>query len=383
MGGCFKNILPEELLVPVIEEVISSANLDGTKVDEAVMGQAKPTTDAPNIARVASLKAGLPEGMPAYSVHRQCGSGMQAIASAAWQIQSGYADIVIAGGVESMSTAPYYLRKCRFGYEAGNGELLDPNTESQPKSQPEGIYGRFTMGETAENLAEMYKIPREEQDEFAYRSHMKANRAADAGRFAEEIVNIVVPQRKGPPITISADEGPRRDTSLEKLALLKPAFKEGGTVTAGNSSSRNDGAAALLVASERKASELGLKPMARLVSIGIAAVDPRIMGIGPVPATKDALRRARLSLDDIDIVELNEAFAAQSLAVLRELPFDQEIVNVNGGAIALGHPLGCSGARITVTLLHEMTKRRVRFGLAAICIAGGQGMATIYENLML
>lgn len=383
MGGCFKDVLPEDLLVPVIREVVSSTGLNEEIIDEVIIGQAKPTTDAPNIARVASLKAGLPEDLPAYSVHRQCGSGMQAIASAAWQIQAGYAGAIIAGGVESMSTAPYYLRKCRFGYVAGNGELVDPNTESQPKSQPEETYGRFTMGETAENLAEMYAISRKEQDEFAYRSHMRAIRAIDAGRFAEEIVQITIAKSKGAPITVGVDEGPRRDTNLEKLAALKPAFKEGGTVTAGNSSSRNDGAAALLLTSEKKAKEFGLKPIARLVSIGIAAVDPRIMGIGPVPATKDALKRAGLRLDDIDIVELNEAFAAQSLAVLKELPFDPEIVNVNGGAIALGHPLGCSGARITATLLHEMVKRKAKLGLAAICIAGGQGMATIYENLTL
>ncbi|HAF50468.1 MAG TPA: acetyl-CoA C-acyltransferase, partial [Synergistaceae bacterium] len=258
MGGCFKDVLPEDLLVPVIREVVYSAGLNEEIIDEVIMGQAKPTTDAPNIARVASLKAGLPEDLPAYSVHRQCGSGMQAIASAAWQIRAGYADAIIAGGVESMSTAPYYLRKCRFGYVTGNGELVDPNTESQPKSQPEETYGRFTMGETAENLAEMYAISRKEQDEFAYRSHMRAIRAIDAGRFAEEIVQITIAKSKGAPITVGVDEGPRRDTNLEKLAALKPAFKEGGTVTAGNSSSRNDGAAALLLTSEKKAKEFGL-----------------------------------------------------------------------------------------------------------------------------
>lgn len=381
LGGTLKEVLPEELVRVVIEGAISKSQLEKSMIDEVIVGQTKQTTDAPNIARVASLKAGIPEEVPAYTVHRQCSSGMQAIVNAVWQIQAGYADIVVAAGVESMSTAPYYIRKARFGYSSGNGELLDPNTESQPKSQPEEIYGRFNMGWTAENLAEIYNISREEQDKFAYESHLKAVRATDSGLFKQEIVPVKVPQKKGQFLIFQTDEHIRRDTSMEKLARLKPVFKENGTVTAGNSSGRNDGAAAIIVMSEEKAKKLNIKPMVRFVSAGIAGVDPRKMGIGPVPATKKALKRAALTLNDIGLIELNEAFAAQSLACIKELNINTEILNVNGGAIALGHPLGCSGNRITVTLIHEMLRRKVKYGLAAICVAGGLGMAAIYENV--
>jgi len=380
IGGSLADVSPEALSQSVLAEVISRGNLDKAMINEIVWGQTKQSTDAPNIARVAALKAGVPEEVPAYTVHRQCGSGMQAIINAVLQIQAGYAEIVVAGGVESMSTAPYYLRKARYGFQAGNGELLDPNTESQPKSQPEDIYGRFTMGLTAENLADKYHIPRQGQEEFALASQGKALKAIDTGRFKDEIVGV--PIRKGKESVIFAqDEYPKRDTDLGKLAKLKPAFKEGGTVTAGNSSGRNDGAAAVVLMSEEKAKKLQLKPLARFVSAGMAGVDPRIMGIGPVPATQQALARAGLSLAQIGLIELNEAFAAQSLAVIKELGLKSEIVNVNGGAIALGHPLGCSGTRITVSLLHEMQKTHTQFGLATICIAGGLGLATIYENL--
>ncbi|MDI3533778.1 MAG: acetyl-CoA C-acetyltransferase [Thermosediminibacterales bacterium] len=381
LGGTLKEVLPEELVKVVIEGAISKSQLEKSMIDEVIVGQTKQTTDAPNIARVASLKAGIPEKVPAYTVHRQCSSGMQAIVNAVWQIQAGYADIVVAAGVESMSTAPYYIRKARFGYGSGNGELLDPNTESQPKSQPEEIYGRFNMGWTAENLAEIYNISREEQDKFAYESHLKAVRATDSGIFKQEIVPVKISQKKGQSIIFEVDEHIRRDTSMEKLARLKPVFKENGTVTAGNSSGRNDGAAAVIVMSEEKAKELNIKPMVRFVSAGIAGVDPRKMGIGPVPATKKALKRAALTLNDIGLIELNEAFAAQSLACVKELNINTDILNVNGGAIALGHPLGCSGNRITVTLIHEMLRRKVKYGLAAICVAGGLGMAAIYENV--
>lgn len=381
MGGVFKDVQAVDLTRAVLDEAVKRSGIEKGIVDEIVVGQAKQSTDAPNIARVAALAAGFPEEIPAYTVHRQCSSGLQAIISAAWQIQTENADIVVAGGVESMSTAPYYLRGARFGYKAGNAELLDPNTESQPKSQPEDIYGTFTMGMTAETLAEKYVITREEQDEFAYASHVRAIDAIDGGRFAEEIVPIGVPARKGEPLLIDTDEGPRRDTTLEKMAKLKPVFKAGGSVTAGNSSSRNDGAAAVVVMSEDKARELGMTPLVRFVAAGIAGVDPRIMGIGPVPATKKALHRAGLTLADIGLVELNEAFAAQSLAVVRELNIDRDILNVNGGAIALGHPLGCSGTRISVTLIHEMGRRRSRYGLATICVAGGLGVSAIFENM--
>ena len=380
LGGIFKNVQPEELTKIVLEEAVKRSNIEKTAVDEIIVGQTKQTTDAPNIARVSALLAGFPEETPAYTVHRQCSSGMQAIINSVWQIQAGYGDIIVAGGVESMSTAPYYLRFARFGYNAGNGELLDPNVESQPRSQPESIYGTFNMGMTAENLAELYKISRKEQDEFAYLSHQKAIRATDSGIFYEEIVPVKVQMKKETQI-FKEDEGPRRDTSLEKLAKLKPVFKENGTVTAGNSSSRNDGAAAVVVMSEDKAKELNIKPMVRFVAAGIAGVNPKIMGIGPVKATEKALKKAGLKLSDIGLIELNEAFAAQSLAVIKEAGFNTDILNVNGGAIALGHPLGCSGTRITVTLIHEMLRRKVRYGLATICVAGGLGVSTIYENL--
>jgi len=381
IGGVFRDILAVELARTVLEEAVKRSGIEKSLVDEIILGQAKQSTDAPNIARVAALEGGFPEEVPAYTVHRQCSSGLQAILNAAWQIQAGYADVIVAGGVESMSTAPYYLRNARYGYKSGNGELLDPNTESQPKSQPEDMYGTFTMGMTAENLADKYGITREEQDEFAYASHVRAVAAIDAGRFKEEIVPVSVRVRKGERAFVDTDEGPRSDTSLEKMARLKAVFKAGGTVTAGNSSSRNDGAAAVVVMSEEKAAELGIRPMARFVAAGIAGVNPTIMGIGPVPATRKALERSGLTLDDIGLIELNEAFAAQSLAVVRELGFNGDILNVNGGAIALGHPLGCSGTRISVTLIHEMLRRNTRYGLATICVAGGLGVSTIFENL--
>lgn len=380
LGGSLSGIQPEELARIVIEAAVTRSNLEKNNIDEVIIGQTKQSTDAPNIARVAALKAGLPEEVPAYTVHRQCSSGMQSIINAALQIQTEYADIVVAGGVENMSLAPYYLRKARFGYLAGNGELLDPNTESQPKSQPEEIYGRFNMGWTAENLTEMYGITREEQDLFAYSSQMKAIEAIDKGKFKDEIVPVKVKEKKDT-FVFEVDEHPRRDTNLEKLSGLKPVFKENGTITAGNSSGRNDGAAAVIVMSEDKALELGLKPLIRFVSAGIAGVNPKIMGIGPVPATRKALEKACLTLNDIGLIELNEAFAAQSLAVIKELDLNTDILNVNGGAIALGHPLGCSGTRITVTLIHEMLKRRERYGLATICVAGGLGVSVILENL--
>lgn len=381
LGGTIKDVNAEELARVVLSGVLDKVYLDKKLVDEVIFGQAKQSTDCPNVARLASLMAGFPEDMPAYTVHRQCASGMQSIVSAALQIMTGYSDMVIAGGVESMSTAPFYIRKARFGYKAGNGLLLDPNTESQPRSQPEDVYGHLIMGMTAENLAEKYNITREEQDLFSYTSQQRAIKAIDDGKFEDEIVPVLIPQKKGKePLEFKVDEFPRRDSTLEKMAKLMPAFKENGTVTAGSSSGRNDGASAVLLASEKKVKELGLEPLGRFVVGTAAGVDPRYMGIGPVPSTRKALERTGLKLSDIDLVELNEAFAAQSLACIKELDLNQEITNVNGGAIALGHPLGCSGNRITVTLLHEMKRRQVRYGLATICIAGGLGMATIYER---
>ena len=337
LGGTLKDVLPEDLAKTVIEEAIRRAEIRKDQVDEVILGHAKQSADNPNIARLASLKAGLPIETPAYTVHRQCASGLQAVLNGAHQIALGLSEIVVAGGVESMSTAPYYIRNARFGVYAGNTLLLDPNTESQPRSQPAEIYGELTMGMTAENLAVKYGISRQEQDEFALLSQQRAHEAIAAGRFKEEIVPVYVPQKKQDPIVFDTDEHPRK-TSLEELARLKPVFKQDGTVTAGNSSGRNDGASALMLMAKRRAEELGLKPLARLVSEGVAGVSPDIMGIGPVPATRIALSRAGLSLRDIDLIELNEAFAAQSLAVLKEWGIGTERVNVNGGAIALGHP---------------------------------------------
>ncbi len=382
LGGSLRGVLPEDLLVPVIQGAASRGGLpENAAVEEVIMGQTKQSADCPNVARVGALKAGLAEEVSAYTVHRQCGSGMQAIINGYSQIQCGDSDIVIAGGVESMSNAQYYLRDGRYGFGVGNGLILDPNTESQPKSQPEEKYGRLIMGMTAENLAEKYSISREEQDAFAYNSQMSAIRAIDSGRFRDEIVPVILPQRKGDPIVFEVDEFPRRDTSLEKMAKLRPAFKTpDGTVTAGNSSGRNDGAAAVLLASETAVKKYGLRPMARIVAYASAGVDPRYMGIGPVPAVRKVLKKTGMSLSDMGLVEINEAFAAQTLACVKELEVDTSVLNVNGGAIALGHPLGCSGARIVVTLVHEMGKRNVKNGLASICIAGGQGLAMVLEQ---
>ena len=386
MGGAMKNVPAEKLTEIVINETLARAAEGGdverlrASVDEVIVGQAKQSTDAPNIARVAALMAELDYTIPAYTVHRQCGSGLQAILSAAQQIESGYGEVIVAGGVESMSTAPYYLRNARYGYNAGNGELVDPNTESQPKSQPEDIYGHFTMGMTAENVAEKYGIGREEQDLFAYGSQRKVVAAIDGGIFSEEIVAVPLKVKKSV-VDFTVDEFPRRDTSLEKMALLPPVFKAGGTVTAGNASGRNDGAAAVVVTTEEKARELGLKPQVRLVAAGVGGVDPRVMGLGPVPASRNALKRAGLGLKDMGAIEINEAFAAQTLGVMKELDVDPTMVNFYGGGIALGHPLGCSGARISVTLFNAMRRHKARYGLATLCIAGGLGLAAVYENL--
>jgi acetyl-CoA C-acetyltransferase len=379
MGGTIKDIPPEELIAFVMKDVIATTRLDPTQIDEVILGHSKQSADTPNIARLASLKAGLPEEVPAYTVHRQCGSGMQAVINAAQQIRLGESEIILAGGVESMSTAPYYVRNARYGIGAGNGLLLDPNTESQPRSQPSEIYGELTMGMTAENLAEQFHISREEQDRFALNSQIKALQAIQSGRFKNEIVPILVKVKKEEYVLFDTDEHPRK-TSMEELAKLKPVFKAGGTVTAGNSSGRNDGASCLLLMSLEKAKKLGIKPMAKIVSYASAGVPPQIMGIGPVPATEKALKKAGLTLEEIDLVELNEAFAAQALAVMKVLNLEEEKTNVNGGAIALGHPIGNSGARIMVTLLHEMEKREAKRGLATLCIAGGMGITTILER---
>jgi len=378
IGGTLKNVQPEALLATVFQGAIKKAGLDTALIDEVIAGQAKQSTDAPNIARVSALMSAIPEAVPAYSVHRQCASGMQSITNAMQQIQTGYSDIVLAGGVESMSTAPFYIRNARFGVGNGNTTFIDPNIESQPKSQPNDIYGVFNMIQTADNVAKQYDVSREDQDIFALESQKKAVAAIDAGKFADEIVPFVIPQRKKDPIVFSVDEYPKRDTNIEKLAKLKPIFA-GGTVTAGNASGRNDGACALILMSATKAKELGLKPLARIIGAAAAGVDPRIMGMGPVAAVEKLLPKIKMSINDFGLYEINEAFAAQSVACARALKMDPEKLNVNGGAIALGHPLGCSGARISTTLIYEMHKRNEQFGLASICIAGGLGMAMAFE----
>jgi acetyl-CoA C-acetyltransferase len=379
LGGGLKDVEPDILGKIVIEEAIKRAGIEPGEVDEVILGQTKQSADAANLARVAALRAGVPIEVPAYTVMRQCGSGMQAIHNAAYQIMVGEAEIVLAGGVENMSKAPYYLRGARYGYGAGNAVLVDSNTESQPRSQPCEVYGDLTMGLTAENLAEKYGITREESDAFSMQSQERAFAAIESGRFKDEIIPVPVKVKKDV-VPFDTDEHPRRST-LEGLAALPPVFKEGGQVTAGNASGRNDGAACTVVMSAKAASKRGLKPMVTIRGMGIAGVPPEIMGIGPAPASRKALERAGLTLDDMGLIELNEAFAAQALSCIKELGIGDRMadINPNGGAVALGHPLGCSGARIFITLLFEMQKRGTKYGLATLCIAGGQGIATVVE----
>ncbi|GAB6171582.1 acetyl-CoA C-acetyltransferase [Paradesulfitobacterium aromaticivorans] len=379
VGGSLQDVEVDFLAARVIREVLERSGIPDQAVDEVILGQTKQSSDNPNLARLALLRANMPEDVPAYTVHRQCGSGLTAVNNAVQAIWSGYSDVVIAGGAESMSTAPYYLRNARYGYRMGNAEILDPNTESQPRCQPEDRYGRLTMGLTAENLAEKYNISRQEQDEFALMSQERALRAIRNGLFKEEIVPYEVKQKKG--VTVfDTDEHPR-ETTLAQLAKLPPVFKDGGSVTAGNSSGRNDGAAVVIIATPEKAKEFGLKPIAKVIGMGARGVSPQIMGIGPVPSTQAALKMTGLSLGQIDLIELNEAFAAQTLAVVKELGLDLAKTNVNGGAIALGHPLGATGAIILVKLLNELRRRGKKYGLATLCIGGGMGISTIVENL--
>jgi acetyl-CoA C-acetyltransferase len=380
MGGSLKDEQPDFLAGKVINEIVQRTGIKKNEIDEVIMGQTKQTTDAPNLARLALLRAELPIEVPGFTVHRQCGSGIQAVHNAVQQIMCEMADVVIAGGVESMSTAPYYLRNARFGYISGNSELVDPNTESQPRAQPVEVYGKhLTMGLTAENLAEKYHILREEQDEFSLRSQELAERAIKNGLFQKEIVPYEVKQRKQSFI-FDTDEHPRK-TNLEKLSSLRPVFKDGGTVTAGNSSGRNDGASAVLLTSEETAERYGFNPKARIIAQSSVGVSPEIMGIGPVLATRKVLQKTGLKLSDIGLIELNEAFAAQALAVIKELDLDINKVNVNGGAIALGHPLGATGSILLTKLLYEMERRGEKYGLVTLCIGGGMGISTIFENL--
>jgi len=390
LGGALASVRPDDLGALVIKAIVERNKIDPASVEEVYFGCANQAgEDNRNIARMAALLAGLPVEVAGVTFNRLCASGLNAVNQAARAIKAGEGDVFIAGGVESMSRAPYSLPKAESGFPFGNLTAYDTALGWRyPNPRMQDLYGTEPMGETAENIAaERAHITREQQDAFSLRSHQRALAAIDSGKFAEEIVPVAIPQRKGDPLLIATDERPRRDTNLESLARLRPAFrKEGGTVTAGNASGLNDGAAALLLMSAEKAAELGLKPMARVLASAAAGVKPRTMGYGPVPATQKALTRAGLTLADLRLVEINEAFAVQSLAVIEDLGLDPEIVNVNGGAIALGHPLGCSGARILTTLLHEMRRRakgeqRPYYGLAALCVGVGQGEATIVEWL--
>jgi acetyl-CoA C-acetyltransferase len=374
-GGALKSLNSGQLGAIVIQEAVKRAGLTPDQVDEVILGEVRQATESSNVARVAALRAGVPETAPAFTINRLCASGMQAIASGAQQIVFGQAEIVVAGGTESMSNAPIYLRNSRFGGD--NAKLVDSNTEAG--QQPNEIYGsNLGMGITAENVAERFAISREDQDAFALESQRRAAAALEEGRFQEEIVPVEVRSKKSS-FTFAIDEHPRPDTTIEALSRLKPVFKENGTVTAGNACGRNDGAAALVLTSSSHAEKLGLKPMARIVDWTAVGVSPEVMGIGPVPAVKKLLERTGLTLDEIDLIELNEAFASQALAVIRQLNLDASKVNVNGGAIALGHPLGATGAKILTTLLYELKRRKGKRGIATLCVGGGQGMALMVE----
>jgi 3-oxoadipyl-CoA thiolase len=383
LGGALASVRPDDMAALVIRETVQRNKLDPSLVEEVFFGCANQAgEDNRNVARMAALLAGLPVEVAGVTVNRLCASGLNAVNQAARAIKAGEGDVYIAGGVESMSRAPYSIPKGEAGYSFGNLTAWDTALGWRyPNPKMKELHGTDSMGETAENIYEMMReITREEQDAFAVRSHERAVAAIDSGRLKEEIVAVPVPQHKGDPVIVDTDERPRRDTSLEKLSKLKPAFRKGGTVTAGNSSGLNDGAAALLIMSEEKAKELGYKPLVRYVASAAAGVAPKIMGMGPVYATRKALSRANLTIEDIGLIELTEAFAVQSLAVIKELGLDPEIVNVNGGAIAIGHPLGCSGARLMTTLVHEMRLRgNVKYGLATLCVGVGQGEATIVE----
>lgn len=386
LGGVLASVRPDDLAAIVLKEIIHRNQLDPALVEEVYLGCANQAgEDNRNVARMAVLLAGLPVEVAGVTVNRLCASGLNAINQAARAIKAGEGDVYIAGGVESMSRAPYSIPKAEAGFSFGNLTAWDTALGWRyPNPKMKEMHGTDSMGETAENIArERPHITREQQDEFSLRSHQRAVAAIDSGRFKEEILSVPVPQKKGDQKIVDTDERPRRDTTMESLLKLKPAFaKEGGTVTAGNSSGLNDGAAALLIMSTEKAKALNFKPLARIVSSASAGVHPRVMGYGPIPATQKVLQRAGLQMKDIDLVELNEAFAVQSLAVIEDLDVDPEIVNVNGGAIAIGHPLGCSGARLVTTLVHEMKLRgNIKYGLATLCVGVGQGEATIVEWL--
>ncbi|WP_298472278.1 acetyl-CoA C-acetyltransferase [uncultured Psychrobacillus sp.] len=374
--GALKDVPATKLGAIVIDKALEKAGVSKESVDEVIMGNVLQAGLGQNPARQASIQAGLPQSVSALTINKVCGSGLKAIHLATQAIIAGDADIVVAGGMENMSQAPYLLKNAREGFRMGDQKVVDSMVS-------DGLWCAFNdyhMGITAENLCDRYDISREEQDKFSARSQARAAEAVETGKFNDEIVPVEIPQRKGEPVIFDKDEYPKKGSTEEKLAGLRPAFKKDGSVTAGNASGINDGAAAVVVMSKQKAEELGLKPLATILANASAGVDPSVMGIGPVEAVKKVLNRSKLSLSEIELIEANEAFAAQSIAVDRELAFNHDILNVNGGAIALGHPIGASGARIFVTLLHEMEKRDAKTGLATLCIGGGQGVATIVKR---
>ncbi|HEQ9527852.1 TPA: acetyl-CoA C-acetyltransferase [Streptococcus pyogenes] len=373
-GGVFKSLLAVDLGVTVVTKILADTGLKSDAIDEVILGNVLHAGLGQNVARQVALNAGLSYDTPAFTIDMVCGSGLKAVELGAQKIQTGNADIVLVGGTENMSQAPYVLQGQRWGSRMGDSKVVD----TMLKDGLSDAFAGYHMGITAENIVQQYGLTREEQDAFAADSQRKAQLAIEKGRFKEEIAPVTIPQRKGEPLLVDQDEYPKFGTTVDKLAKLRPAFiKDEGTVTAGNASGINDGAVAILLMSKEKAEELGLPILAKITSYASAGVDPSIMGCGPIPATKKALAKAQLTIDDIDLIEANEAFAAQALAVSRDLGFDNEKVNVNGGAIALGHPIGASGARILVTLLAEMAKRDVRHGLATLCIGGSQGQSII------
>ena len=378
-GGSLKSVPAHQMGALVIREALTRAGVDGGTVDEVILGEVRQSTESSNIARCAALEAGLPETVPGYTVNRLCASAMQAAFCGCQEIWCGEADVIVAGGTENMSRAPVYVRNARWG---GNKmTMVDSNIEAGSTAAPASVYGSgLSMTKTAENVAERFGISREEQDAFAAESQRRALAAIEAGYFKKEIVPVEITEKKRSFI-FDTDEFPRPGTTMEVLAGLKSIVKPGGTVTAGNSCGLNDGAAALVLMSERKVKETGLKPLARIVGMTASALDPTIMGYGPVFATRKLLERTGMQIEQLDLIELNEAFASQSVACVRDLGLDPAKVNINGGAIALGHPLGCTGARLIVTLLHNLQRTGGRFGLATLCIGGGQGMATIIEKL--
>jgi 3-oxoadipyl-CoA thiolase len=380
-GGALASIRPDDLAAHVIRALVDKTSIDPRRIEDVILGCANQAgEDNRNVARMAVLLAGLPVEVGGCTVNRLCASGLQAVNDAARVIKAGEGEVLIAGGVESMTRAPLVMGKPSDAWPRGDMTVYDTTIGwrfTNPRLAE--MYYPFSMGETAENVAERWGISREDQDAFAAESQRRAAEAIESGRFREEIVPVTIPQRKGDPTVVDTDEHPRPDTSEEKLAKLQPAFRKGGSVTAGNSSGINDGASAVLLASDQAVKEMSLTPLARIVTSAVVGVDPSCMGIGPVPATRKALERAGLTIDDIDLVELNEAFASQSLACIRDLGLDPEKMNVNGGAIALGHALGNSGSRLVTSLVHEMRRRGARYGLATMCIGVGQGVATIVE----